>query len=252
MTKSTPACEACQEVPPLFPFTMAFQPIVDIEKNRIVSQEALARGPNGESAASVLSQVNETNRYAFDQACRVKAIEMAVKLKWDRRLNINFLPNAVYDPKACIRQTLAAAARTGFPQDHLTFEFLEHESIADPEHVWRIVGDYRSQGFKVAMDDFGKGYSDLYRLAYLLPDIIKLDRDLIVDCDQNKIRASIAASLVRMCAEIGVIVVAEGVERIGEIDTLRAMGVRFFQGFYFARPTFEKMVHDADVAWPPA
>ncbi len=117
-----------------FDLQMAFQPLVDVEARRIYGYEALVRGPNGESAAWVLAQVNDDNRYSFDQACRVKAIETAAALGLTRRLNINFLPNAVYHPEACLRVTLAAAKKFNFPADLITFEFAESERILDRTH----------------------------------------------------------------------------------------------------------------------
>ncbi len=188
-------CRACRTGADVFPFTMAFQPVVDLAERRIDSYEALVRGPAGEGAGFVLGQVTAENRYAFDQACRVKAIELAARLglhsRDDRcRLNINFLPNAVYDPKACIRRTLAAATRTGFPLDRLTFEIVEQEEmqLASIAHMNGIIAEYRRHGFKIALDDFSNGYSGLSRMAELKPDIVKIDRVLIQDCDTHPMR----------------------------------------------------------------
>ncbi len=122
-----------------FAFTMAFQPVVDLEAKRIHSYEALVRGVNGESAGTVLAQVNDSNRYAFDQACRVKAIQTAARFGLDRRLNINFMPNAVYHPEACLALTLATANDCGFPPELITFEFTEDEQIVDRRHLRSIV-----------------------------------------------------------------------------------------------------------------
>lgn len=83
--------------------SMAFQPMVDLKEQRIESYEALVRGANGEGAAEMLKWATGDQLYAFDQACRVKAIELAGALGIDRNLNINFLPNAVYEPRTCIR-----------------------------------------------------------------------------------------------------------------------------------------------------
>lgn len=242
-------CAACQHIPELFRFTMAFQPIVDLKMLRIDAHEALVRGPGGEGAASVLSRLNDVNRYAFDQACRVKAIELATRLNLDGQLNINFLPNAVYEAKACIRLTLETAARTGFSPDRLTFEFTENEQVADSRHILSIIEEYRRHGFKIALDDFATGYSGLARLAELRPDIIKLDRALIQDCDQDRVRLAIVASMVSLTAELNIKLVAEGVERIGEVDALRGVGVRFIQGFYFSKPIFEGVARNVDI-WP--
>ncbi len=242
-------CGQCRNGPAIFPFSMAFQPIVDLQEQRIDAYEALVRGPAGEGAPYVLGQVDPQNTYAFDQASRVKAIELAARLGIDRQLSINFLPNAVYEPRACIQTTLRAATRTGFPLDRLTFEILESESIADTRHLANIIAEYRRHGFKIALDDFATAYSGLVRLAELRPDIIKIDRELVRDCDQSQSRLAILGGLIGIGAQIGVKVVLEGVERVGELDALRSVGGRFVQGFYFAKPAFEAVLRDADLGW---
>jgi len=242
-------CQGCTEAGAIFPFTMAFQPIVDIQQRRIDAYEALVRSPTGEGAYHVLSRVNDENRYAFDQACRTKAIDLATRLGITCRLNINFLPNAVYEPKACIRATLAAATRTGFPLDKLTFEFVENEEIQDQHHTLRIIDEYRRHGFMIALDDFGSGYSGLSRLAQLKPDIVKLDRELVRDCDRDKLRLAIVAAVVAMGRDSGIKVVVEGVERAEELGALRSVGARFIQDFFFARPLFEGLVPEHEISW---
>ena len=226
---------------------MAFQPIVDVQEHRIDAYEALVRGLDGEGAGQVLARVNAENVYKFDQACRVKAIEMAARLGMDRQLNINFLPNAVYNPVACIRATLDAAARTGFDPKRLTFEIVETEMISDTPHLLNIMAEYRQQGFKIALDDFGTGYSGLARLAELKPDIVKLDRALTRDCDKDRIRLAIIASMIALGAKIGIKIVIEGMERRSEVDALRSVGARFMQGFYFAKPAFQGLCDDQSI-----
>ena len=107
------SCDGCRNGSSLgFDFTMAFQPIVDIATGRVWAYEALVRGLNGEGASTILGQVRGDAVYGFDQACRVKAVELAGRLfpaDEETRLSINFMPNAVYEPNACIRATLAAA-----------------------------------------------------------------------------------------------------------------------------------------------
>ena len=237
-------CKACRTPTPIASFSMAFQPIVDLQEHRIDAYEALVRSPLGGGATEVLAKVTPETVYAFDQACRVKAIELAARLGVDRQLNINFLPNAVYQPRACIRTTLEAARRTGFRPDHLTFEIVETETIADTSHLLSIIAEYRRQGFKIALDDFGTGYSGLARLAELKPDIVKLDRAVVQDCDRDPVRLAIVAGVIRLGKEIGIKVVLEGVERVGEVQALQEVGARFIQGFYFARPSFEAIVRD--------
>ena len=247
MTQRLSRCQACQSPEEIFPFTMAFQPIVDVQECRIDAYEALVRGLDGEGAGQVLARVNAENLYKFDQACRVKAVEMAARLGMDRQLNINFLPNAVYNPRTCIRATLEAAARTGFDPRRLTFEIVESEMISDTPHLLNIIAEYRQQGFKIALDDFATGYSGLARLAELKPDIVKLDRALTRDCDKDRIRLAIIASMIALGAKIGIKIVIEGMERRSEVDALRSVGARFMQGFYFAKPAFQGLCTDQSI-----
>lgn len=233
------SCGACRSGLSSIPLTMAFQPIVDIEERRIDAFEALVRGPAGEGASHVLGQINAGNLYGFDQACRVKAIELAARLGITCHLNINFLPNAVYQPRACIRATLEAAARTGFPTHLLTFEILESQALVDPAHLLNIVSEYKRQGFSLALDDFGTGNSGFLQLVNLRPDIVKVDRALIQGCDQDKHRLAIIASLLDLGQQMGIKIVLEGMERPEEVAALRSVGGRYMQGFYFARPMFE-------------
>ena len=232
------------------PFTMAFQPIVDLKLRRIWGHEALIRGRDGESAYQVLSRVTEQNRYAFDQACRVTAIELAgekLPASSTCMLSINFMPNAVYEPKACIRATLAAAARVRFSPQRLMFEFVEDEKIQDPTHISTIVNEYRRMGFTTAVDDFGAGYANLTLLAKFQPDILKLDMDLVRDIDTSPSRQAIVSGIMAMSRLIGIKVLAEGVETEGETRSLLDLGVNLFQGYYFAKPALEAFVEEGDI-----
>ncbi|WP_156681561.1 EAL domain-containing protein [Sphingomonas profundi] len=223
---------------------MAFQPIMDVAEGVPFAYEALVRGPDGEGAWSVLSQVTEANRYTFDQRCRVKAIETAARaglLATPARLSINFLPNAVYSPAACIQLTLKTARAIDFPTDRLIFEFTENEEMKDPAHVANIIATYKKMGFGTALDDFGAGYAGLNLLARFQPDIIKLDMELIRDLDASLPRRMIVDGVVKMSEALGMTVIAEGIETEGELAALRAIGVRYIQGFLFARPGFERL-----------
>jgi EAL domain-containing protein (putative c-di-GMP-specific phosphodiesterase class I) len=234
---------------------MAFQPVVDLERRRIDAYEALVRGPAGEGAGTVLAQLTAENRYSFDQACRVKAIELATALgcaAGEARLNINFLPNAVYEPAACIRLTLDAARRTGFPLDRITFEIVEQEELSKEPHLLRIIEEYKRHGFQIALDDFATGYSGLARLAVLRPDIVKLDRVMIQDIAGDPVRRAVVAAMVALCREIGIKLVVEGVETAEEVEILRSVGARFMQGFYFARPAFQALPGLDAIRWPLA
>ena len=124
------SCKQCIESVDLgFDFTMAFQPIVHCSSKQIFGYEALVRGLQNESAFSIISRVNDNNRYRFDQLCRIKAITLAAKLNITTMVSINFLPNAVYRPERCIRTTLEAANEYNFPISQIMFEFTEVEKI---------------------------------------------------------------------------------------------------------------------------
>ena len=240
----TAGCSGCkngQEFP--FDFTMAFHPIVDMETRDVWGYEALVRGTDGQGAKWVLDQVNDTNRYAFDQACRVKAIELAgAKLgpASTARLSINFMPNAVYEPRACISATLAAAARTNLDPHRLMFEFTENERMSDIGHIQRIVDEYRKIGFITALDDFGAGYAGLGLLANFQPDLIKIDMELLRNISHSHVRKAIVAGIVDISRELNITVLAEGVETEGELLVLRTLGIRLFQGYLFAKPQVEQ------------
>ncbi len=234
------ACEGCREDLALpFQFKMAFQPIVDVSEGRVWGYEALVRGVNGESAYSILSQVSDDIRYRFDQAARVMAIETAGRLfpGDDIRLSINFMPNAVYEPSACIQKSLAAARRANFPHQNLMFEFTENERMQDIGHVRRIIEAYRKLGFWTALDDFGAGYAGLGLLAQLQPDLIKIDMELLRNIHLSHAKQAIIAGLVAIARALDIHVLAEGVENDMELNVLRAAGISLFQGYYFAKPS---------------
>ncbi|RVU14989.1 EAL domain-containing protein [Methylobacterium oryzihabitans] len=248
-------CQGCRDGAPLpFAFTMAFQPILDVDREKVWGYEALVRGEDGQGAGWVLGQVDEANRYKFDQACRVKAIELAGALFPDAetKLSINFMPNAVYEPAACIRATLEAAHRVGFARRQIMFEFTENERITDVGHLQRIIAEYRKQGFLTALDDFGAGYAGLNLLASFQPDLIKLDMDLIRGIAASPARQTIVAGVTAMARDLGVTVLAEGVETEAELLVLRAAGIRLFQGYLFARPELARLpaVHRLDAGDP--
>ncbi len=241
----TSECDGCRSGERLdFEFSMAFQPIYDLRSARVWGYEALIRGLAGEGAYSILSQVRPEQKYRFDQSCRVKAIELAARLfprEQDVRLSINFLPNAVYEPAACLRATLIAARKHQFPLGALMFEFTENEEIVDTGHLQRILAEYRRQGFITALDDFGAGFAGLGLLVDFQPDLIKLDMKLVRGIDGSYPRQVVVASIASAARALGIEVLAEGVETEAEFTILQVAGIHLFQGYYFARPAFEAL-----------
>lgn len=220
---------------------MAFQPIVDLQTGDVFAYEALVRGPEGEAAAWVFEQINNGNRYQFDQLCRVKAIEWAARLGVSCRLSINFMPNAVYEPERCIQTTLEAASKFNFPLDKLIFEVTESERVDDVPHLDRIIRHYRDRGFQTAIDDFGAGYAGLNFLAELQTDLVKIDMGLIRDIDSSRSRRAVVKAIVMACRELDIEPVAEGLETRAELEAVRAIGIRLVQGYLLARPGFQQL-----------
>lgn len=243
-------CKGCQNSDSFdIDFTLAFQPIVDIHKKSVYGYEALVRGINQEGASFVLSQLNDKNRYFFDQAIRIKAIKMAKKLNLQGMLSINFLPNAVYKPESCIRATLQAAREENFPTNQIIFEVAEGERIVDHQHLKNIFKEYKKQNFVTAIDDFGAGYAGLNLLADFQPDIIKLDMELTRNIDKDKVRRALVFAIVALCKELDIKIIAEGIETNEECLTLMDHGVNLFQGFLFAKPGFETLPLIPDHLW---
>jgi EAL domain-containing protein (putative c-di-GMP-specific phosphodiesterase class I) len=234
-------CKACRTDVSLPEFTMAFQPIVDTDTGCNYAFEALVRPPGGGSAHDILSHITAENRYAFDQACRVKAITLAARLQTDALLSINFLPNAVYQPAACLAKTFEAAERARFPLHHLIFEVTENEPARDVGHLQAIFTEYKRHGMITAIDDFGAGHSGLNMLADFQPDVIKIDMALTRAINTDPVRYEITRAVVGLCARLHISVVAEGVETLEEAVTLRGLGVRLFQGYFFAKPALERL-----------
>jgi EAL domain-containing protein (putative c-di-GMP-specific phosphodiesterase class I) len=220
-------------------FSFAFQPVVDIATGVAYSHEALVRGLNGESAWSVLSRHVGPDLIAFDGACRARAIEVASRIGLQTSLNINMLPSAVFSAEFGLDSTLAAAERFGFAPERLIVEATEAEAIADARDFARAMNTYRRIGVRLAIDDFGAGHAGLGLLAEFQPDIIKLDMGLIRGIESHGPRQAIARAIIQVCADLGIDVVAEGIETTAEFRWLAGAGVHLFQGYLFAKPGFE-------------
>lgn len=233
-------CRRCDGSLP-YEFSMAFQPIVDITQAKIISYEALVRGPDEQTADSILSQVDEHALYRFDQACRIRAIELANRLGMQQTLSINLLPNAIYDASSCIQATLEIARRLGWPTERINFELVETEYVKNRIHLHGIIDTYRDMGFTTALDDFGAGYANLDLLTDLIPDTLKLDRQLVKQVDKDPRRQAIVKAVVMMARDLGIQLIAEGVEAVGEAHWLMHHGIDKQQGFFFARPGLEAL-----------
>jgi EAL domain-containing protein (putative c-di-GMP-specific phosphodiesterase class I) len=224
-----------------FEFSFAFQPIVDVLKCEIISFEALVRGPHGEPSSFVFAKVSSENICCFEDACRRKAIWMANRLKVPHNLNINMFAQGLYRVDLNISATFQASQDSGFPVENIILEITESESLTDRRNLLQFLRLYQDFGFTTAIDDFGTGYSGLKLLVEYQPNYVKLDRQLIANIHQNYVKQSIVSGIRNICDRLAIEVMAEGVETALEYHWLRSIGVNIFQGYYFARPTFESL-----------
>jgi len=219
-------------------FSFAFQPIVDAPATRVHSYEALIRGAGGESAYSVLKQLSRDDLPLFDAQARLVAVRLAAKLGLTTRLNLNCVPASlvIREPS----ETIDAIVGSGLALAQIVVEVTEEHAIVDVQSFQVAVSVYREAGVKIAIDDFGAGHSGLNLLADFQPDIVKLDLALVRGIDGHGPRQAIVRAIVQCCGDLGIDVIAEGVESAAEYRFLRRLGIELFQGYLFAKPTFER------------
>jgi EAL domain-containing protein (putative c-di-GMP-specific phosphodiesterase class I) len=222
--------------------TSHFHPIVHVEDtSRIFAHEALLRGTgrDGEPLAplSILQLAREAGLMAeLDLAACRSAIREAALLDANVTVFINFSPGMMEDAESCLRATVAAIDAAGLQHDRFVFEVIEADRIEDAAHLKRVLDSYRRDGFRVALDDLGAGWSTLTLVHRLRPDFIKLDRELIRQVHRDPVKDLIASKLLEIGRGLGIQTIVEGVEHRAELQWARARGADFVQGFLIARP----------------
>ena len=226
--------------------THAFQPIVDSLSKSVFAYEALARGVDGSPPHQLFSNLAPAELREQDLASRLGAIALAAKLNMSARISVNAMPWGMEEGGGA--ELLARHANDcSFPLRKIIVEVTESEIISDIDRFTDIVSGYRRQGIQLALDDFGAGYSGLSLLADFQPDIIKLDMNLVRGIESRGARQSIVRAIVQVCEDLGIEVIAEGVETVAEYRWFRAHNVTLFQGFLIARPGLECL---PDVSYP--
>jgi len=220
--------------------TAAYQPIVDAQTLDVFGYESLLRTAPGAPLTSV-AEIFRIARAAdllpqTDLSARKTAIACSGGIGPSARLFINFVPSSIYDPKSCLRTTIAALDEAGIAHERVIFEVVESEQIEDSGYLVDILGAYRNAGFKVALDDLGSGFASLNLLHELRPDFVKLDIALVRDIDSDPFKAMLGAKLIEASRRLGMTVIAEGIESAAEFDWLRQNGAHLLQGFYLAKP----------------
>ena len=156
-------------------------------------------------------------------------------------LNLNFLPQSLFLSRSSIDSTLEAAGNCNFPLQRIVVEITEGEVIDDHARFAKLINIYRARGLKVAIDDFGAGYSGLNLLAEFQPDQIKIDMALVRGIEGNGPRQAIVRAIAGACLDLGIELIAEGVESAEEFRWFEGEGVRLFQGYLFAKPGFASL-----------
>jgi EAL domain-containing protein (putative c-di-GMP-specific phosphodiesterase class I) len=180
--------------------------------------------------------------HAFDRDSRIAAIHLAARLGLPGLLSLNLLPQALDTLPDAIDSMLAAAIQAGISPRSLLLEVTEGEVIHDTRRLGEQLNRYRAQGLRLAIDDFGAGYAGLNLLADFQPDVVKLDMHLVRGIDTHGPRQAIARAVIQVCDDLGIDVIAEGVETSEEHLWFKRQEVRLYQGFLFGRPAFESLL----------
>lgn len=217
------------------------QPIVELTGGRVYGYEALVRAQwQGEligAGALLDAAAAHGQARGFDAHARRTAIRQAYPhLEQDQLLFINFAPGVVYNPDICLQTTFDTCREVGADFSRLLFEVTESETFPDLGLLTRILERYRAEGAQVALDDLGAGHTSLTYLSVLRPDFVKLDRALIRGLHASDPRVPLVAALVRYAHDLGIRVVAEGVETAEELQLVRELGADFAQGYFLGRP----------------
>lgn len=219
-----------------------FQPIVECNDSaNVFGYECLMRGDDGGQLVFP-DRILEVARgagllFQLDRAARVTSITNAAKFNLQSKIFINFTPTSIYDPVNCLQTTVKAVDASHLKREQVVFEVIESDQVDDPNFLRDILDFYRDQGFQVALDDIGSGYSSLNLLNRIRPDYIKLDRELSTGVHTDSYKGLIAAKILEVAHELEIPTIAEGVETVEEFMWLRDHGANYVQGYLFAKPT---------------
>ncbi|THF81641.1 EAL domain-containing protein [Cohnella fermenti] len=217
-----------------------YQPIVNIREGRPLGYEALSRPQGSAVFPGPLPLFEFAERagmdYPLDQLAREQAISGSAGLRPGEKLFLNLTPQIINDPQFTPWRTLDLLRKHRLTPEQVVFEITERSSIEDFGSVERVLAHYRSQGYRIAIDDVGAGYSSLLSVVELKPDYIKVDRAIVSGLHTDSYKAHILETLVLTADRMGIDLIAEGVETQDELDKLLAMGVNYAQGYLLGRP----------------
>lgn len=218
-----------------------YQPIVSIQQQGgVFGYEALSRTEDltwfpGPMELFLFAE-QEGMTYALDRLAREKAIDGCIPLKREQKLFINVMAQIMEDPSFSPGQTVSLLEQHRLSPHNVVFEITERSSIADFGSVKKALEHYRSQGYQIAIDDVGAGYSSLQSIIELRPDYLKVDRSIIQNIHLDEMKEHILYNLIQLAAKMGISVIAEGIELEEELVKVREMGVQYAQGYLLGRP----------------
>ena len=211
---------------------MAYQPIVSWSERRAYGYEALVRSaePSLPHPGALFGAAEKLGRAQdLSRAIRRKCVEP--KLDDGIHLFVNLHADDLLDDQLFETQGSFAAMAS-----RIVLEITERAQLEGVKDVGARIEQLRSLGFRIAVDDIGAGYSGLNSFALLKPDIVKLDMTLVRDIHLDPVKCRLAGAVVNLCRDMGIMVVAEGVENADERDRLLELGCDLFQGYLFGRP----------------
>ena len=225
-----------------------YHPIIVTATEEIYGFEALARGVRRElRSPEVLFEVAEEANLVWElsRLLRRRAVAGIMDdLKDDQFLFLNIDPHDFDDPTF---RSLDPEELGITDPGRVVLEITERTAIKDYPRFQEYLARFRELGFRFAVDDAGSGYAGLGSIANLAPDYIKLDISLIANIDSNFLKQNLVETMVQFAECQGAQVIAEGVERREEFETIRSLGVHFTQGFLFHRPRYSGLP-DREVA----
>lgn len=216
-----------------------FQPIYSLNTKKYIGLEALSRGLyNGEIVSPYFLfeyAKKDGNVLTLDRICREKAMRAFSAESSAPSLFINFETSVLNGLTSGTGEILRTAAENHISPQNIVIE-LNESRVKDSYNLMMFVDFYRSKGFLIALDNVSAGLDTLNRIMLINPDIIKIDRAIVSQIENNKYNQEVFRSIINTAKQIGAMTVAEGVETVDEVITCMILGVDYFQGFYFQKP----------------
>lgn len=217
----------------------AFHPVVSDSTEGVTGFEALVRGDGAISADPLSSRISPSDRFAFDQACRVLAIRAARRFEIDGNLHLNCTDVTSHNAELVCMVTRTMAERHGIDRSRVVLEFSNLGAMGSLEELQAICQVFRAYQFQILHDNFGRDGGDPERLEHFRPDWIKFDRSLIENIQDQEAHQARLREYLELCRGLHIQPMAAGIERAEELEWLRTQGVVHFQGYYFTPPELE-------------